>query len=161
MDLCFCFFFLFFLLEKRECSKRWISTSVLSCVIRCALRFFLLNVKKENSNSSVIKLWVIMKDFRLMPGHSPLIAAAARCCKTPKEPRIESLTHIYRCYLRWLAYQTCACAHITRRVGVLCRHPAAVQYNCPRLRCLFWLNPLVKGLGKVTNVHWIHLLLSW
>lgn len=105
---------------------------MLGCVIRGVRGFLLLNIKIENSNSSVIKLWVIMKGFSLMPGRSPLIAAAVQCCKTPKEPRNEPLTHMYRCYLRWLTYQTCVFV-LTHFVSMFCWHPAALQ----REMCLF------------------------
>lgn len=51
-----------------------------------------LNTSKQSSNSSVIKLWVIMKGLRLMPGRSPLIAAPVQRCETKRAQKWDSLT---------------------------------------------------------------------
>ena len=42
-----------------------------------------------------------MKGYGLIPVHSPVIAAPVHRCKAPAD------SHMYRCYMRWLAYQTC------------------------------------------------------
>lgn len=82
-----------------------------------------------------------MKGFGLIPGHSPLMAAAVRCYKTPKEPRSASLTHVQVLpeVVSIPNLCVCACTFFFFKRGPLTTSVAERYLPC----CLFkniWLN---------------------